>query len=521
MRQSQATGTQTRHSIVVPSRTDDLLRGLTEPVGGPLGKYTSPGATNSGFFTVERVLILMAAVSALIAVMSKSHCRTVGWSTPDQQSTMCWSVFPNSFVDDKLGTLAPFFSQGSPFDHTVAAGWMAWITAWMTGSAGDGALRQLAFFDLNAALIAVAWIATVVVVARTAGRRVWDAAIVAASPVLILMAYVSWDFWAAALVGAGIYLFARKQILWAGAFLGVAAQAAPYPIFIALALVFLGIRTGHVAKMLHMVAVAVIAWLLVLAPIMAGNPEAYGHYLRSLWAAEPTESSIYGGINLLAGRMGWPSLDLAATNTIAGILLVVLVVGLVTLAIFAPQTPRVSQLAFVAAAGFMVLNKGAEPWHAVWLIPLLALAMPRWRPVLLWQAAIITHFIALMLFRSKVLGDISNQHAIDTPYFLIAAMIGAVATWIMVGLVVRDIFAPEYDVVRRGGVEDPQGGVLAAARDESTAVLEASLKALPEAALETGVETGADTGPGTGAGTGAEPRVPTSFPTHSIERSGQ
>src|SRR5690606_7412072 len=129
----------------------------------------------------------------------------------------------------------------------------------------------------------------------------------------------------------------------------------------------------------------------VLAPIMAGNPEAYGHYLRSLWAAEPTESSIYGGINLLAGRMGWPSLDLAATNTIAGILLVVLVVGLVTLAIFAPQTPRVSQLAFVAAAGFMVLNKGAEPWHAVWLIPLLALAMPRWRPVLLWQAAIIMH----------------------------------------------------------------------------------------------------------------------------------
>lgn len=469
MQESQATGTQARHPIVVPSRSDDLLRGLTESVGGPLGKYTSPGATNPGFFTVERVLILMAAVSALIAVMSKSHCRTVGWSTPDQQSTVCWSVFPNSFVDDKLGTLTPFLSQGSPFDHPVLAGWIAGLTAWLTGSPGNGALRQLAFFDLNAALIAVAWIVTVVVVARTAGRRVWDGAIVAASPVLILMAYVSWDFWAAAIVAAGIYLFARRQILWAGVFMGVAAQAAPYPIFILLAFVFLSIRTGHVAKMLQMVAAAAVAWLLVLAPIMVRNSGAYGDYLKQLWAAEPTESSIYGGINLLSGRMGWPSLDLATTNIIAGILLVLLVVGLMALTLFAPRTPRLAHMAFVAAAGFMLLNKGAEPWHAVWLIPLLALAVPRWRPVLLWQAAIVTHFIALMLFRSKVLGDISNQHAIDTPYFLIAAVIGSVATWIMVGLVVRDIFAPGYDVVRRGGADDPQGRVLVMTRFESSA----------------------------------------------------
>lgn len=478
MQESHATGTQARHLIVVPSRSDDLLRGLTEPVGGPLGKYTAPGATKPGFFTVERVLILMAAVSALVAVMSKSHCRTVGWTTPDQQSTVCWSLFPNSFVDDKLGTLAPFFSAGSSFEHPVLAGWIAWLTAWLTGSAGSGALRQLAFSDLNAALIAVVWIATVVVVARTAQRRVWDAAIVAASPVLILMAYVSWDFWAAALVGAGIYLFARKKILWAGAFLGVAAQAAPYPVFIVLALVFLGMRTGQGAKMLQLVAAAAIAWLLVLAPILIGNPGAFGVYVKSLWAAEPTESSIYGGINLIAGRMGWPSLDLAATNTISSILLVLLAVGLMSLALFAPMTPRVAQLAFVAAAGFMALNKGAEPWHAVWLIPLLAVALPRWRPVLLWQAAIVSHFVALLLFRSKVLGGISNQHAIDTPYFLIAAVIAAVATWIMVGLVVRDIFAPAYDVVRRAGVDDPQAGVLAAVRVQSGEVAEEALDAV-------------------------------------------
>lgn len=467
MQESQASGTQTRHPIVVPSRSDTLLRGLTEPVGGPLGKRTAPGSTNPGFFTVERVLVLMAMVSALVAVMTKSHCRTAGWTNPDQYSTVCWSTFPNSFVDDKLGTLVPFFSQGSPFEHPVLAGWIAGITAWLTGGAGDGALRQLAFFDVNAALIAIAWLATVVVVARTSGRRMWDAAIVAASPVLVLMAYVSWDFWAAALVSAGIYLFARKQTLWAGAFFGVAALAAPYPIFILLALVFLGIRAGHVAKMLEVVAAAAIAWLLVLAPVMVSNPPSFPDYLKNVFAFGATESSIYGGLNLIAGRMGWPTLDVPAINAMAGMLLVVLVAVLLGLALYAPRTPRVAQLAFVAAAGFMVINKGAEPWHAVWLVPLLALALPRWRPVLLWQGAMVAHFIALMLFRSKEIGNISNQHAIDTPFFLMASIVGAAATAVLIGLVIRDMFVPQYDVVRRGGMSDPQGGVLLDPREAS------------------------------------------------------
>lgn len=460
MADSQAPGTKPRHHIVVPSRSDSLLRTMTEPVGGPLGRRTAPGSTNPGFFTVERVLVLMTAVSAIIAVMTKSHCRTAGWTTPDQQSTVCWSAFPNSFVDDKLGTMVPFFSQGSPFDHPVLAGWIAGITAWLTRSSGDGALRQLAFFDLNAALIAVVWMVTVVLVARTAGRRVWDAALVAASPVLILTAYVSWDFWAAALVALAIYLFARRQTLWAGAVFGVAALAAPYVIFVVLALLLLGIRTGHTTKMLEMVAAAAIAWLLVLAPIMAVNPPAFPDYLKNLLASEPSESSIYGGMNLLAKRMGWPGLDVGATNTLATILLVVLVFGLTALALYTPRKPRMAQLMFVAAAGFMVVNKSTEPWDAVWLVPLLALALPRWRPVLVWQAAIITHFIALMLFRSKVLGNLSDQHAIDAPYFLMAALAAGVATCALIGLCIRDMFVPGFDVVRRGAGGDPQGGVL-------------------------------------------------------------
>lgn len=460
MQETQASGTSTRHPIVVPSRSDPLLRTMTEPVGGPLGKRAAPGSVNPGFFTVERVLVLMTAVSAIIAVMTKSHCRTSGWTTPDQQSTVCWSEFPNSFMDDKLGTLFPFFSQGSPFEHSMVAGWVAGITAALTSGSGDGALRQLAFFDLNAALIAVVWICTVIIVARTAGRRIWDAALVAASPLLMLVAYVSWDFWAAALVSLALYFFARRRTLWAGAVLGVASMAAPYPILVLLALVFLGLRARRVTKMLEMFAAALIAWLLVLAPVMVVNPSAFPDHVTNLLSAEPSDSSLYGGWNLVAERMGWPALDAATSNAVVAVLLGGLLLGIAALALYAPRRPRVAQLAFVAVAGFVVLGKNTEPWHAIWLLPLLALALPRWRPALLWQTAVIAHFIALMLFRSKVLGDISNQHAIDTPYFLLAAMTAGIATCVLIGLTVREMFDPGLDAVRRGSVEDPQGGDL-------------------------------------------------------------
>lgn len=474
MRASRASQARPPRSIDVPSRSDPLLRHLSEVVGGPLGKRTAPGRTDPGLFTVERVLVIMTAVAALIAVLGKEHCRAVGWSTPDQQSTGCWSMFPNAFIENDLSTSFPFFSQGSTFDQSMVAGWIAGLAAWLTRSAGEGALRQLAFFDLNAALLAVLWIVVVVLVARTAGRRPWDAAIVASSPVLILTAFVSWDLWAAGLVTVALYFFTRKKTLWAGVFFGLAALAASYVVVILMAILFLGFRAGKPTEMLEMLVTAIISWVLALAPFMAQNPQAFPDYVKKLLAAKATESSLYGGWNLVAERLGLPQLGLEMTNALAAILLMAVLLGVAWLAFRASRTPRVAQLAFLAAAGFLVVSKGTQPWHAVWLVPLLALALPRWRPVLLWQAAAMTHFIASLLFQSKVLGGIGNQHAIDMTYFVLATCLAGAAGCALIILVLRDIYVPAHDVVRRGRVCDPQAGVLQGPPTDSPQSLEST-----------------------------------------------
>lgn len=459
MQDSQAPGRPRRHQIVVPTRSDPLLRSMTEPVGGPMGRRTSPGRISAGFFTVERVLVLMTAASALIAVFAKGHCRQTGWSTPDQYSTVCWSEFPNSFVDHDLGRLLPYFSPGTTFDHPPVAALVAGLAGWLAGFV-NGASRLLAFFDINAALIAAVWIFTVVVVARTAGRRPWDAAIVAASPLLWLTAYVSWDFWAAALVALGLYLFARNRSILAGVVLGVAAMAAPFALVVLLALLVLGVRSRKATRLLETLAGGAVGWLLVLAPVMVLNPAGWGAYVASLLTGTASQSSLYGGYNLVAARTGLPALGGNAVNVLALVLLALLVLGVVLLGLYAPRRPRVAQLAAIAVAGFIVVDKFTEPWHAVWLLPLLALALPRWRPVVCWQAAVLAHVVALLLFQAKELGQISDQHAIDMPYFVLAAALGAVATCVLLALIVRDVLEPQFDVVRRGGVDDPQGGVL-------------------------------------------------------------
>ena len=82
---------------------------------------------------------------------------------------------------------------------------------------------------------------------------------------------------------------------------------------------------------------------------------------------------------------------------VAGTLLAVLA-GVVVLALKAPRRPRLAQLAFLVVVAFLVTNKVWSPQFSLWLVPLLALARPRWRSFLVWQA---TEAVLLLLRRRR------------------------------------------------------------------------------------------------------------------------
>lgn len=91
--------------------------------------------------------------------------------------------------------------------------------------------RALAFFDLNFLLVVGLWIMVVVVTARIAGRRPWDAEMMALAPGMILAATINWDMWAVAfLAGARIGLDTAKKV---------------FPRFSIGAMIVLSIRSGR------------------------------------------------------------------------------------------------------------------------------------------------------------------------------------------------------------------------------------------------------------------------------------
>ena len=62
------------------------------------------------------------------------------------------------------------------------------------------------------------------------------------------------------------------------------------------------------------------------------------------------------------------------------------------LGLVAPESPRLAQLGFLVVAAFLLVNKVYSPQYVLWLLPLAALARPRWRDHLMWQGTEIFYF---------------------------------------------------------------------------------------------------------------------------------
>jgi uncharacterized membrane protein len=124
--------------------------------------------------------------------------------------------------------------------------------------------------------------------------------------------------------------------------------------------------------------------------------------------------------------------------------------------------PRVAQLAFLLVAGFLLLNKVWSPQFSLWLLPLAVLALPRWRPLLLWQATEVLVWVVTML---HYLG--TDNRGIEVEWFFLGVITRDVAVVVLMVLVVSQVLRPDRDVVRTSwpGVDDPAGGVLDHARD--------------------------------------------------------
>jgi hypothetical protein len=93
-----------------------------------------------------------------------------------------------------------------------------------------------------------------------------------------------------------------------------------------------------------------------------------------------------------------------------------------------------------------------SPQYVLWLLPLVVLARPRWRDVLIWTAGEVFYYAAVWLY----LGGWTASAATGVPdrlYWLAIVVRMAAEVYIAV-LVVRDVLVPWHDPVRADGLTD-------------------------------------------------------------------
>lgn len=507
----------------LPSRTDTIGAALAGAIGGPVGRHALIGRAR--FMTPLRVMLMIALVFLALGYSTKAAClQSTGTGTADQRVAvwenqrayyeLCYSdtvplytaellsqgKFPyKSYWIEKDATGAPAKQyDGTPavryMEYPVLTGLYQYVS--MALAKTYTALTKLVsmpvvaevvmFFNIAAFGLALAWLATVWATVRLAGRRVWDAALVAASPLVIFQIFTNFDALATACAAGAMLAWARRRPALAGALIGIGVALKLYPLLLLVPMVILGLRTGRMREVGKTAATAVVTWLVVNLPIMVLFPRGWSEFFRLNTRRGDDMDSIYNVVKSFTGWRGFdPNLGFweppSVTNAVTAVLFAACLCGIAYVGLTAKQRPRLAQLAFLVVAAFLLTNKVWSPQYSLWLVPLAVLALPQRRILLAWMTIDALVWVPRMLY---LFGE--QKMGLPQEWFTAMVLLRDIAVMTLCALVIRQIYRPELDLVRHGGrVDDPSGGVFEHAPDAQPRWLPTRLRPpLPEPTVE-------------------------------------
>lgn len=448
--------------VVLPSREDPVVAAAAERVGGLPGARRGRLAT---WWTSLRVLVLLTTLGFVVGYASKLPCHAESFAGDARYTRMCYSDIPYLYqLRGFASGFLPYFQTGPGQEHLeypVLTGFFMQVAAWLTGTSGDVTARSMRFYDWNVLLLFACLVVTVVATALTVRRRAWDAALVALAPGVILCAVINWDLLAVALTSVSMLLWARRRVGWAGVLLGLAIAAKFYPVLLLGPLLFLCLRAGRMRAFWITTGAAAATWAVVNVPIALLAPEGWSRF----YTFSSTRGADWGSPWYLFIAANHP-IPADKLNLIATGLLGVLCLGVVFLILQSHRRPRYAQVAFLVVAAFCLTNKVYSPQYVLWLVPLAAMARPRWRDFLVWQSGEVVYFVSVWWFLQQYGND---NKGLPIGWYCIAIALHLVLTSWFAAMVVRDIRRPWHDPVRTDGEpehrDDPGGGVLDFAPD--------------------------------------------------------
>ena len=454
--------------IVRPSHADPLVAAASESIGGPVGEHARP----HWWWTPVRVVLAVAALAFVLGMVQKTPCVRDDWAGTDlRYGAMCYSDVPYLYSGRGFAAgYAPYEDTGGRYpalEYPVVIGYFAYAAAIVTQDLGDPtAVRARAdlqesqiygqpgvpqesgrYFQVTAVLLAPFALLAAWFLAGVHRRRPWDAMLFAASPALVLAGLINWDLIAVAALAGALWSWSRGRPLLTGVMIGIGTATKLYPLFLLGALLVVCLRRGRMRAFTTAAVASVVTWLLVNAPAMVYGFDQW----KVFWSFNNKRGADLGSLWLVVQQAGH-TVTPGLINAVSWLFFGAVCLGVLALGLRARRTPRVPQLAYLVVVGFLLVNKVYSPQYVLWLLPLVVLARPRWRDVLIWTAGEVFYFGAVWLYLGGWTASATSGQG-DHFYWLSIAVRMAAELYIAV-LVVRDILQPWRDPVRADGLTD-------------------------------------------------------------------
>ncbi len=441
--------------VVAPTRTDPVARGLSEVVGGPVGRH----ARAHRWWSPVRVLLAVATVGFVLSLLHQVPCLTTDWSNDQARyGKMCYSDVPYLYTGRGMAEgLWPYAGSGGRYqvmEYPVGISYVAWAVARFTllWPAGPPMAQRRAtdpdalwgspgmttevdhYFLLTALVLFGCLLATTVLLAGVHRHRPWDALLWVLAPSLLVTDLVNWDLLAVVLVAGALWAWSRDRSLLTGVLIGLGGATKLYPLLLLGAVVLIALRRRRARDAVLAVVGSAAAWALAQVPAWLTGPAEW----EVFWRFNAERGADLGSLWLVLQHAGWTT-SVSLINAWSWVLLGACCAAVAVLALRAPRIPRLAQLGFLVVAAFLLVNKVYSPQYVLWLLPLAVLARPRWRDLLIWQAGELLYFAAVWLYLGGWLADPQG----DAPLYDVAILLRVLAQLYLVAVVVRDVWRGE------------------------------------------------------------------------------
>ena len=344
---------------------------------------------------IAKSAVLLAIIAALISFIKFDYCRSNGWTPPGDYIHACYSDFPALFGDRGLITNSwPYSSATNAVEYPPVTGLIMWVTSFLVG---DGEDKFVNYFDINALLVALLFIATVVFLKKLK-PELWY--LLPIAPAVVASLYINWDIWAVISALAAIYYFDVGKYNKSAIALGLSIATKFFPIVLLLPIALILFRKSKLKELILYLAYASVTWLLINLPFIITTPTGWLRFFKLNSERSADWGSIWHALEIFGLKINHLNLITVIAFALGALAFTLFVFGI-------PEVPKLATIAFFIVAIFVTTSKVYSPQYILWLTPLAILAMVDKKDRFdfwVWQFAELIYHFAIWQYLAEISG---------------------------------------------------------------------------------------------------------------------